>query len=130
MSSTILSIKFRNLYGNIVSGCCLIALGVWRVIAPASPALLGFSILLLVLAGINLWSCLSKSREHEDEMAERDSSHAAAIALWTTLSACGITGAFGVAFGLSVDLASATYVFIGFALVVYGVTFSWLERAE
>lgn len=125
MSSSLLSIRFRNLYGNIATGLCLIALGVLRALDPTGPFFLACAVLLLVLAGANLRACLSKSREREDEMSTGDSGRAAAIALWSTLIAFGAACAFGMALEVTVDLAA-----VCFALVVYGAAFARLERGE
>ena len=132
MSSVLLSIKSRNLYGNIGLGCCLLALGASRIAAPPSSAAWGCglvcAVLLLVVAGFTLRSCISASRERDDEMSRQNAGRASTTALWSTLIAIGVACSAGMAFNLTVDLASSAFVVIGLALVIYGVTFAWLER--
>lgn len=130
MNSAILSIKYRNLYGNVATGCCLVALGVLKIIALSGPIRLGCAVFLLVLSGINLRACLSRVREREDEMSVYNSGRAAALALWATLIAIGITCVLGMMLNLSVDLSAISCLFIGFALTVYGISFALLERGE
>ena len=130
MNASILSIKLRNIYGNIATGACLIALGMTRAIAPTSSAALGCAALLLVLAGFNLRACLSGSREREDEMSKHNAGNAASFALWSTLIAMAIACAVGMVLGLSVDLASASCFAIGLAMVVYGASFAKFEQGE
>ena len=130
MNTAALSIRFRNLYGNIATGCCLIALGIAKASLPGSLAVTGCAVALLLFSGFNLRACLSKSREREDEMSRLNAGRAAASALWFTLIAIGVACAAGMVFDLSVDLASASCLVIGLAMVVYGTVFAWLERDE
>ena len=123
------SIKHRNILGNIATGCCLIALGALRLAAPDSLLFPGLSIVLLVLAGFNLWACLSKSREREDEMSAHNSGRASAFALWFTLVGIGASCAFGLVLDAAVDLGSASFLAIGLAMATYGIAFAWLERS-
>jgi hypothetical protein len=128
MRSSILSIKWRNAYGNIGSGVCLLVLGLTLFAGAMEYVGLARAIILLVCSGMALYACLSKDRERLDEMAVTDERAAASFAIKAVLVLLGLAACAGLAFGARVDLGAVACVTIGGAMVAYGVSFAWLER--
>ena len=128
MRSSILSIKWRNAYGNIGSGVCLLVLGLVLFAGAMESVGLASAALLLICAGTALYACLSKNRELLDEMAVADEQAAASFAIKAVLVVLGLAACAGLVFGTRVSLGALACVTIGGAMVVYGVSFAWLER--
>jgi hypothetical protein len=65
----------------------------------------------------------------DDEMSVVHDGRAAGHALRITLTAVGALCAVSMATGMQVDFTAVSLGFIGFALLVYGIVFGWLERS-
>lgn len=128
MRSPVLSIKWRNAYGNIGSGVCLLALG--RALFAGTMEYMGLAsaVLLLICSGTALYACFSKNSEILDEMAVADERAAASLAIKAMLALLGLAACAGLAFGTQVSLGALACVTIGGAMVAYGASFAWLER--
>ncbi|MDO4537957.1 MAG: hypothetical protein Q4B54_07330 [Coriobacteriales bacterium] len=128
MRGSILSIKWRNAYGNIGSGVCLLVLGLSLFAGTMGYMGLASAVSLLACSGTALYACLSKNREMLDEMAIADEREAASFAIKAALILLGLAACAGLTFGTRVSLDALACVAIGGALVAYGVSFAWLER--
>ncbi len=128
MTANVFTIRWRNAYGNIGSGACLLALGVSLVTGAAGVAPLLSAVLLLACAGAALAMEFSNQREELDEMAIADQHTASAFALKATLALLGIACALAMPLGLQVSLSAFACIVIGLAMVLQGVSFAWLER--
>lgn len=128
MRNSILSIKWRNAYGNIGSGACLLVLGLTLFAGAMEYVGLTSAVFLLACSGMALYACLSKNREMLDEMAVADERAAASFAIKAVLVLLGLAACAGLAFGTRVNLGALACVIIGGAMVTYGVSFAWLER--
>lgn len=128
MRRSILSIKWRNAYGNIGSGVCLLVLGVALFAGTMEDMGLASAMSLLVCSGTALYACLSKNREMLDEMAVADERAAASLAIKAVLALLGLAACAGMALEAQVSLGALACVTIGGAMVAYGVSFAWLER--
>ena len=128
MPSSLLTLKSRNLYGNIGAGMCLLVVGLALALRRDETASLLCAVLLLALAGAALGACLSRRRERADEMSAIHDGQASAFALKTTLIALGVLCCLGIVADITVNLGAACCLAVGFALTLYGVSFAWLER--
>ena len=128
MSKGIFTIKGHNAFGNIGGGICLIALGFALALGGKRIASLLCAICLLVIAGISLYSCLSRKHEPTDEMSDAHDGKASSFALKTTLIVLGIACCVGLLTGAVINLASLCCFAIGIAMLLYGCSFAWHER--
>ena len=128
MRSSILSIKWRNAYGNIGSGSCLLLLGLVLFTGTMEYVGLASAVFLLICSGTALYACLSKNREMFDEMAAADERAAASLAIKAVLILLGLAACAGLLFGTRASLGALACVTIGVAMLAYGVSFAWLER--
>lgn len=130
MLKQMLSIRGHNLFGNIATGACLLALSITRPF----PTLEGLYVVsaagLLVLAILSLRSCLSCRHESPDEMSLAHDGQASSHALKITLIVVGTACAGGMVTGAKVDLAMAGCATIGLAMLTYGVSFAILEGGD
>ena len=128
MQFSLLSIASRNLLGNIVLGALFTVLGALDLTGCCTVGEFVCLLAVLVISASSFAANVSKRREVEDEMSYFYSGRAANFALWTTLIAVGIACAFGNCISASVNVSAACYLIIGFALLVYGVSYAVLER--
>ena len=125
----LLSLRSRNAFGNIALGSCLIGLCIAFLLDKNALLALGTAVCLLLASVTCLFACLAPHREMDDEMSVVHDGRAAGHALRITLTAVGALCAVSMASGMQVDFTAASLGFIGFALLVYGIVFGWLERS-
>ena len=128
MMHELLSIKSRNVFGNIAMGSCLMGLCIALLLNNSSLLAPGAAVCLLLVSVACLFACLYPHREMADEMSVVHDGQAAVHALRITLIALGSACAASIITGARVDFTAAGLGFIGFGLFVYGIVFWWLER--
>ena len=128
MASNILSIRGHNVYGNICVGVCLLASGLSLNGGGEGFAPLLCFLGLLMFAGLSFAACISRHHEPSDEMSIAHDGQAASFALRLTLITIGMLCCLGIVTGATISLDVACCIALGFAMLLYGCAFAWLER--